>query len=191
MKAIVYTKYGPLDVLQLEGVEKPIPKDNEVLIRVHATSVTTTDVNARGLVFVPPGFGLLARLMLGLRKPRKRILGSQFAGGIVAVGKDVILFKNGEQVFGATGASLGAYAEYICMAEDGVLAMKPANATFEEAASVFSGTAHTLSVAGPHRPRRYSSFLLGQSRAYLRKLLVRLIWTRSWPLRPHGMKIVG
>ena len=142
MKAIVYTKYGPPDVLQLQEVEKPSPKDNEVLIRIHATSVTTADVNARGFVFVPSGFGLLARLMLGLRRPRKRVLGSAFAGEIEAVGKDVELFRKGDQVFGAAGSSLGAYAEYICMAEDGVLAMKPTNTTYEEAAAVFFG-AHT------------------------------------------------
>ena len=142
MKAIVYTKYGRPDVLQLQEVGKPAPKDHEVVIRVQTTSVTTADVNARGFAFVPPGFGLLARLMLGIRRPRTRILGSEFAGEIEEVGKEVELFAKGDQVFGTTGAGLGAYAEYVCMAEDGVLAMKPANATFEEAAAVFFG-AHT------------------------------------------------
>lgn len=92
MKAIVYTEYGSPDVLQLKDVEKPTPKDNEILIRIFATTVTTGDVNARGFVFVPPGFELLARLMFGLRKPRKTILGFEFAGEIEAIGKDVCLF---------------------------------------------------------------------------------------------------
>ena len=142
MKAIVYTEYGSPDVLRLSEVEKPAPKDNEVLLRVHATSVTTADVNARGFVFVPPGFRLLARLMFGIRRPRRRILWSGFAGEIEELGKDVKLFRKGAQVFGATGSNLGTYAEYVCMAEDGVLAKKPANTTYEEAAAVFFG-AHT------------------------------------------------
>ena len=95
MKAIVYTEYGPPDVLQLKEVEKPTPKEDEVLIRIHATSVTAGDVNARGFVAVPPGLGLLARLMIGLRKPRKNILGGVLAGEIEAVGKDVRLFNEG------------------------------------------------------------------------------------------------
>ena len=136
------TVYTLFEDTSLKEVEKPTPKDNEVLIRIYATSVTTADVNARGFVFVPPGFGLLARLMLGIRRPRKRILGSEFAGEIEELGKDVKLFRKCDQVFGATGANLGTYAEYICMAEDGLLAKKPENMTYEEAAAVFFG-AHT------------------------------------------------
>jgi NADPH:quinone reductase-like Zn-dependent oxidoreductase len=139
LKAIVYTKYGPPDVLQLKEVPRPIPKENEVLIRIHATTVTTADVNARDSVFVPPGFGAVQRLMFGLRRPKKSILGSELAGEIEAVGKDVELFRKGDQVFGTTGASLGTYAEYVCMPEDGVLASKPANLAYEEAAAVYFG----------------------------------------------------
>jgi NADPH:quinone reductase-like Zn-dependent oxidoreductase len=100
MKAIVYTKYGNPDVLQLRNVEKPSPSDDEVLIRVLAATVTTGDVNVRGFTFVPPGFGPLPRLMLGLRKPKRTILGTELAGEIEIVGKDVKLFKKGDQVFG-------------------------------------------------------------------------------------------
>ena len=143
MKAIVYTQYGPADVLRLQDVERPTPKDNEVLIKVHATSVNAGDCNARGFVFVPPGFGFLARLMFGLRKPKQPILGVELSGEIVEVGKDVKLFKKGDQVFG-TSEKYGAYAEYICLAEDGRLVMKPANLTCAEAVSIPFGAATAL-----------------------------------------------
>src|SRR4030042_4497747 len=109
MKAIVYTQYGSADVLHLQEVEKPTPKDNEVLIKVHATSVTAGDCNARGFVFVPPGFGFLSRVMFGLQKPRQPILGTELSGEIVEVGQDVHLFNKGDQVFGISKQS-GAYA---------------------------------------------------------------------------------
>ncbi len=144
MKAIVYTEYGSPDVLRLKEVEKPTPQDNEVLIKVKATSVTTGDCNARGFVFVPPGFGPLARLMFGLRKPKRTILGTELAGEIEAVGKAVTLFKKGDQVFGATGTRLGAYAEYVCIPEAGALASKPANLTYQEAAAIPFGAATAL-----------------------------------------------
>ncbi|MBP2029253.1 NADPH:quinone reductase-like Zn-dependent oxidoreductase [Methanohalophilus levihalophilus] len=144
MKAIVCTRYGPPEVLQLREVPKPIPKDNEVLIKIHATSVTTGDSNARDFVYIPPGLGLLARLMLGITKPKKSMLGSVFAGEIEAVGKDVKLFNVGDRIFGGDGDGMGAYAEYKCMSEDGLLAAKPANLTYEEAAVIPFGALTSL-----------------------------------------------
>lgn len=142
MKAIVYEEFGPPDVLQLKEVAKPAPREDEVLIKIHATTVTSGDVNARGFTFVPPGFGLLARFMLGLRKPKKHILGIELAGEIEAVGNDVRLFREGDQVFGIDGYGFGAYAEFKSMSEGGALALKPGNMTYEEAATVPFG-AHT------------------------------------------------
>lgn len=144
MKAIVYTEYGPPEVLQLKEVEKPTPKDDEVLIRVYATSVTTGDCNARGFVFVPPGFGLAARFMFGLRRPTKPVLGTDLAGEIEAAGKDVTSFKVGDRVFGTTETDLGAYAEYVCLPESGALAPMPANLSYEEAAAVPFGAITAL-----------------------------------------------
>jgi NADPH:quinone reductase-like Zn-dependent oxidoreductase len=141
MKAIVYERYGPPDVLELKEVGKPTPRNNEVLIRIHATTVTAGDVNARGFSFVPPGFGLLARVMFGLRKPKKNILGTELAGEIESVGKDVSKFQVGDQVFALDGFGMGCYAEYRCMPEDGAVALKPPNLTYEEAAALsFGGT---------------------------------------------------
>ncbi|MFM7360428.1 MAG: NAD(P)-dependent alcohol dehydrogenase [Cyanobium sp.] len=144
MKAIVYTAYGSPDVLHLQDVEKPTPKDSEVLIRVCAATVTAGDVNVRGFTFVPPGFGPLPRLMFGLRKPKKTILGTELAGEIEAVGKDVTLFKKGDKVFGIGSEIFGAYAEYTCRPEAGALAIKPANLTYEEAAAVPFGAVTAL-----------------------------------------------
>ncbi len=144
MKAIVYTQYGPADVLHLQEVEKPAPKDNEVLIKVHATSVNAGDCNARGFTFVPPGFGFLTRLMFGLRKPKRTILGGELSGEIAAVGKDVRQFKQGDLIFGNAVGKFGAYAEYVCLAEDALLVKKPANMTFEEAAAIPFGAMSAL-----------------------------------------------
>lgn len=151
MKAIVYEKYGPPEVLQLKEVAKPTPKDNEVLINVRATTVNFGDLLARKFNTVSPRqfnmpaiLWLPSRLAFGLRKPRIPILGSEFAGVIEAVGKDVTLFHKGDSVFGYRGASMGAYAKYVCMSEKGALAIKPADMAYEEAAAVPYGAIMAL-----------------------------------------------
>jgi NADPH:quinone reductase-like Zn-dependent oxidoreductase len=144
MKAIVYTEYGPPEVLHLSEVEKPTPKDDEVLIRIHASTVTTGDVNARGFTHVPPGFGPLPRLMFGITGPRNPIIGSDVAGEIEAIGKDVKEFKVGDQVYGIDGNNLRAYAEYVCRLEGGALALKPTNMSYEEAAAIPFGACTAL-----------------------------------------------
>ena len=136
MKAIVHTIYGPPDELQLKDVEKPLPKDNEVLIKIHATTVTTTDCNARNFTFVPKSFMFFARIMFGFKEPRIKILGIDLAGEIEAIGKNVKLFKLGDHVFGSPGTKFGGHAEYCCVPDNGALAIKPANLSWEEAAAI-------------------------------------------------------
>jgi len=136
MKAIVHTKYGPPDELKLLEVEKPVPGDNEVLIKIHATTVTTTDCNARNFTFVPQSFMFFARIMFGFKKPRIKILGIDLAGEIEAIGKDVKLFKAGDHVFGSPGTKFGGHAEYVCVPENGALAIKPADLSWEKAAAI-------------------------------------------------------
>jgi len=144
MKAIVCSKYGPPEVLQLTEVEKPFPKDHEVLIKVIATTVHIGDTKVRRL---EPGMGPvkdfffkpLMRFIVGFRGPRKKILGMELAGDIESVGKDVTRFKVGDAVFASTEFGFGAYVQYRCMREDEVLAIKPTNMTYEEAAPVSNG----------------------------------------------------
>ena len=143
MKAIICTRYGPPEVLQLKEVEKPIPRDDEVLIRVHAATVTKGDCELRSLK-LPTLWKLFIRIGLGFRAPRRRILGQELAGEIESVGSAVTLFKKGDQVFANTGLHLGAYAEYDCLPETGLIATKPANMTYEEAAAVPVGGLHSL-----------------------------------------------
>jgi NADPH:quinone reductase-like Zn-dependent oxidoreductase len=140
MKAIVYDAYGSPDVLKLKEVAKPIPKSNEVLIKVHATTVTTGDWRVRSLN-LPPGFGFLGRLIFGILKPRQPILGSEIAGVIESVGKAVSKFKVGDAVFSFSDAAMGCHAEYRCMGEDGPIALKPSKMSFNESAPLsFGGT---------------------------------------------------
>ncbi len=154
MRAAVCTAYGPPDVLQLSDVERPVPGDDEVLIKVCATTVHRGDVRIRSFD-VPRGQRLMARLVLGFTRPKNPILGMELAGVVEGVGKNVTLFKKGDEVFGFTGWGLGAYAEYACVRErprksiekDGMLAIRPANMTLREAAAgVATGAATALRV---------------------------------------------
>ena len=140
MKAIVYERYGPPDVLELKEVAKPTPKNHEILIKTHATTVTSGDWRARSLD-VPVGFGFISRLVFGIRRPRQPILGTEVAGEVESLGKDAGRFNVGDPVFAFSGVGMGCHAEYKCMPEDGSVALKPANLTYGEAAAIsFGGT---------------------------------------------------
>ncbi len=143
MKAIVYHKYGSPDVLELKEVEKPTPKDNEVLIRIYATTVTAGDCEIRRFE-MPILFWLPIRIYMGIIKPRIKILGQELAGEIESVGKDVKLFGKGDQVFAAADARFGAYAEYKCLPSTHVMKIKPANMTYDEAGGVPVGGLNAL-----------------------------------------------
>ncbi|MCU0503525.1 MAG: NAD(P)-dependent alcohol dehydrogenase [Anaerolineae bacterium] len=153
MKAIVYTEYGSPDVLRVADVAQPAPKDNEVLIRIHATAVNFGDLIARNFRSVTPRkfsmpllFWVGARLAFGFTRPNNPVLGNEFAGVVAAVGAQVTRFKPGDAVFGYRGQQMGAYAEYVCMPENGMLALKPAAMTFEEAAAVPYGALTALAL---------------------------------------------
>lgn len=149
MKAATYHRYGPPSAVTVGQVRKPVAKQNEVLIRIRATTVTTGDWRARSLQ-LPPGFGFMGRLVFGLFGPRQPILGTELAGVIETIGPAVTQFKVGDEVFAFPGARYGSHAEYRTMPEDGMIALKPANLSFEEAAALsFGGT----TVLGPLRDR--------------------------------------
>ncbi len=153
MKAIVYTEFGSPDVLRLEEVPRPEPKRGEILVRVRASSVNFGDLMARSFRSVTPrgfnmpfAFWLIAKMAMGWKKPKIRVLGNEFAGDVVAVGRDVERFKQGDQVFGGTSDRFGAYAEYMCLSEKAPVAHKPANLSYEEAAVIPYGAVHALSI---------------------------------------------
>ena len=138
MKAVVQDRYGPPEVLRIEEVERPVPKDDELLIRVRASTVTQTDTHARRADL------FLWRLVFGLRRPRSRTLGVELAGEVVAVGSAVRQFKVGDEVFGHPSTLFGAHAEYLCVSERAALALKPAGMSFQEAAAVCDGASQAL-----------------------------------------------
>jgi NADPH:quinone reductase-like Zn-dependent oxidoreductase len=144
MKAAIWTAYGPPEVLHIEDIEKPTPKDHEILIKIHSTTVNMGDCEFRSLNL---SFFLrnLMKLVNGIKKPKRYpILGQELAGEVEAVGKDVTLYKEGDQVFGATGFGMGTYAEYKCLSEESALAIKPTNITYQEAAAVPVGGFNAL-----------------------------------------------
>jgi len=153
MKAVIYTQYGSPDVLQLKEIERPEPKENELLVRVYAASVNYGDLAARNFKGITPQkfnmlllFWFMAKLSFGLEKPKINVLGSEFSGVVETVGKNVTRYKKGDAVFGYLGQNMGAYAEYLCIPENGVLAAKPENITFEEAAAASYGAIMALNL---------------------------------------------
>ena len=144
MKAIVYTKYGAPDVLQINEVETPKPKDDEVLIKIHAAEVTKADCEMRSFKFPVKWFWLPLRIAIGLTKPKKQILGGYFAGEVESAGKNASKFRKGDQVFGTTKLRFGAYSEYLCLPASYTIVPKPHNMTFEEAAAVPLGGLNAL-----------------------------------------------
>ena len=135
MKAVICEKYGTPEVLYLTEVDKPQPKDNEVLVKIMATTANAADARIRGAVF-PSIFNFPVKLAMGFKGPRKKVLGVELSGVVESIGKNVTQYQVGDEVFASTGAAFGAYAEYICLTEKAVMAKKPVNMTFEEAAAV-------------------------------------------------------
>ena len=136
MKAVLHTSYGSPDELQLAEINKPVPEKNEILIKIQAASVTSSDCNIRNLTFVPKYLHIPMKMEFGFKEPKNKILGFDLAGDVEAVGSDVTRFKIGDQIFGTTEPFFGAHAEYICLPEDAVLSQKPENMSYEEAATV-------------------------------------------------------
>jgi NADPH:quinone reductase-like Zn-dependent oxidoreductase len=145
MKAVVYDRYGPPDVLRIEEVPRPVPKEDEILVKVHATTVNRSDVHTRE---ANRSYGraasVVSRLVSGVRRPRHRILGREFAGEVEAVGAAVTEFSVGDRVFGLGGLGFGAHAEFMCMRESGRIALMPSGMSFEEAAPITDGALNAL-----------------------------------------------
>ena len=177
MKAIVIAKYGSADGLQLKEIEKPTPEENEVLIKIHATTVTFGDVMLRSFIGLRK---LMFCLFFDLKS--NKILGHELSGEIETVGSDVARFGKGDQVFASAGTKAGAYAEYICLPEDGMLAAKPTNMTFEEAAAVPVGGKHSAAYPSKRKyPKRTNSAYLWRfwQRRYLRRTVRQTLWRRG------------
>ena len=161
MRAVVYNRYGPPDVLRLEEVKRPVPTAGEVLVKVHATTVNrldaaTREANRRS----GPAVSFLSRLVFGIRRPRQRILGSEFAGEVVAVGAAVREFAVGEYVFGITGLAFGAHAEFICVQQSSRIAHKPTAMSFEQAAALSDGALNALACLRQAHLRRGQTILI-------------------------------
>ena len=191
MKAMTITEYGSPDVLRLKEVAKPSPGDNEVLIRVHATPVSYGDLTARNFGNISPGefnmpmlLWLPARIAFGFRKPRRSILGSEFAGTIEAAGKNVRNFRIGDQVFAYNGMNMGADAEYVCMPEDGMVAIKPSNMSFEEASAVPYGGIMALSLLRKAAIKGGQKVLINGASGGIGSLAVQLA-------REYGAEVTG
>lgn len=143
LKASVNTEYGAPDVVEIKEIEKPVPSDNEVLVKIYATTVNAADSRLRGMN-VPPGFKLISRLLFGITRPRNQVLGTEFAGEVVALGNKVTHFAVGDAVFGANDGAMGCHAEYAVVSETGVITKKPATLTFEEASAIPFGAHASL-----------------------------------------------
>ncbi len=154
MRAVIHDKYGSADVLRLEEVQRPVPKDDEVLVKIHATTVNRTDTALRA------GEPFASRFITGLRRPKRKILGTELAGEVEAVGPAVTEFEVGDQVFGVNPWKFGTHAEFVCMREGAPLAPKPAGATFEEAAAVCDGAILALGCLRPADPRTGKTILV-------------------------------
>jgi NADPH:quinone reductase-like Zn-dependent oxidoreductase len=178
MKAVVYTRYGPPDVLRLREVEKPVPKDDEILIKIHATTVNRTDCGFR-----KPEYGFIIRPIQGFFRPRKKTLGSELAGEVEAAGRDVRTFKPGDPVFGLSG-KFGAHAEYICLPETGSIALKPANMSYEEAAAVCDGLMLAMNYIGKIDFERSRDILVNGASGSIGSACVQLA-------KYHGAKITA
>jgi NADPH:quinone reductase-like Zn-dependent oxidoreductase len=181
MKAIVFTEYGTPDVLKLKEMAKPAPKDNEILVKVHATPVNYGDLTARNFANLtsrefnmPAPLYLPARMAFGWSKPKVNILGSELGGEVEAVGRDVTKFKVGDQVFAYVGMGMGANAEYICISESGTVALKPANLSYEEAVTLPYGAIMATSLLGKANIQRGQKVLINGASGGIGSMAVQL-----------------